>query len=152
MKFGLIGSNIGYSKSKEIFESKGIEYHVYDVSCVEQGLELAIADKLDGFNVTKPFKKDIVKYMDSLMPEAQRIGTVNCVKILNDCFVGENFDGEAFRISLEYYVDNHDDPPGDSNTQSMLRNTDPRSTANRRVCNYRATPKRKITKLHLTEG
>jgi len=44
------------------------------------------------------------------------------------------------------------DPPGDSNTQSMLRNTDPRSTANRRVCNYRATPKRKITKLHLTEG
>ena len=42
------------------------------------------------------------------------------------------------------------DPPGDSNTQSMLRNTDPRSTANRRVCNYRPTPKRKITKLHLT--
>ena len=109
MKFGLIGSNIGYSKSKEIFESKGIEYHVYDVPYVEQGLEMAIADKLDGFNVTKPFKIDIVKYMDSLMPEAQRIGTVNCVKILNDCFVGENFDGEAFRISLEHYVDNHDD-------------------------------------------
>lgn len=109
MKVGLIGSNIWYSKSKEIFESQGIEYKIYDVSYVEQGLELAIADKLDGFNITKPFKKDIVKYMDSLMPEAQRIGTVNCVKIVNDCFIGENFDGEAFRISLDHYVSNHDD-------------------------------------------
>ena len=55
MKFGLIGHNISYSKSKEIFDSMGIEYKVYDVSCVEQGIELAFADKLDGFNVTTPF-------------------------------------------------------------------------------------------------
>lgn len=109
MKFGLIGKNIGYSKSKDLFDQWGIEYKIYDVNNVEQGLELAIADKLDGFNVTKPFKLDIVKYLDCLMPDADRIKSVNCVKILNDTFIGENFDGEAFRISLQHYVDNHDD-------------------------------------------
>ena len=34
MKVGLIGKRIEYSKSKEIFESQGIEYKAYDVSCV----------------------------------------------------------------------------------------------------------------------
>jgi shikimate dehydrogenase len=109
MKFGLIGRNIGYSKSKEIFEAKGIEYHVYDVPYVEQGIEMAIADQLNGFNVTKPFKKDIVKYMDSLLHDAYHTKTVNCVKIIDDRFIGENFDGEAFRNSLEYYLSSHED-------------------------------------------
>ena len=59
MKFGLIGHNIGYSKSKEIFESQGFEYFVYDVPNVEQGLEMVINDRLDGFNVTTPFKTDV---------------------------------------------------------------------------------------------
>ena len=73
MKFGLIGKNIGYSKSKELFEQWNLDYRVYDVDSVEQGLELVIDDKLDGFNVTKPFKKDIIKYLDGLMPNAERI-------------------------------------------------------------------------------
>jgi hypothetical protein len=51
MKFGLIGKNIGYSKSKDLFDQWGIEYKIYDVNNVEQGLELAIADKLDGFKI-----------------------------------------------------------------------------------------------------
>ena len=109
MKFGLIGHNIGYSKSKEIFESQGFEYFVYDVPYVEQGLEMVINDRLDGFNVTTPFKTDIIKYIDLMMPNADKIQSVNCVKILNDCFVGNNFDSDAFRISLEHYIDNHDD-------------------------------------------
>ena len=108
MKFGLIGHNIEYSKSKEIFESQGFEYKVYDVPNVELGLQAAIDDRLDGFNITTPFKNDIIQYMDWLMPNADKTQSVNCVKILNDTFIGENFDSQAFINSLVHYVDNHD--------------------------------------------
>ena len=93
MKVGLIGKGIEYSKSKEIFESQGIEYKAYDVSCVEQGLECVFADKLDGFNVTTPFKHDIIEYLDGLMPEAIKAQSVNCVKIWGDNYIGDTFDG-----------------------------------------------------------
>lgn len=109
MKVGLIGKGIEYSKSKEWFEKQGIEYLVFDVSCVEQGLELAIDNKLDGFNVTTPFKQDIIKYLDGLMPEAIRTKSVNCVKVWNDTLIGDSFDGKAFEITLEHYLSNHDD-------------------------------------------
>lgn len=108
MKFGLIGKNIGYSKSKELFEQWNLDYRVYDVDSVEQGLELVIDDKLDGFNVTKPFKKDIIKYLDGLMPNAERIQSVNCVKVYADTLIGENFDCDAFRNSLCHYISNND--------------------------------------------
>ena len=108
MKFGLIGKNIEYSKSKEIFESQGFEYKIYDVPNVELGLQAAIDDKLDGFNITTPFKHDIIQYMDCLMKNAEKTQSVNCVKILNDMFIGENFDYQAFINSLTHYIDNHD--------------------------------------------
>ena len=108
MKFGLIGHNIEYSKSKEIFESQGFEYKVYDVPNVELGLQAVIDDRLDGFNITTPFKNDVIQYMDWLMPNAEKTQSVNCVKILNDTFIGENFDSQAFMTSLVHYVDNHD--------------------------------------------
>lgn len=109
MKFGLIGHNIGYSKSQQIFESKGIEYEVYDVDHIEQGIELALNDNLSGFNVTTPFKSDILPYLDMLMPTAEITGSVNCVKVISDCYIGESFDGSAFGISLDHYLSNHDD-------------------------------------------
>lgn len=56
--------------------------------------------KFDGFNVTIPYKIDIIDYLDEIDPLAEKIGSVNTVKIENGKFKGYNTDGEGFVISL----------------------------------------------------
>lgn len=55
----------------------------------------------DGFNVTKPYKIDIIKYLDELDEYAELIGAVNTVKICNGLIKGYNTDGTGFLRSLE---------------------------------------------------
>jgi len=60
---------------------------------------------LCGFNVTIPYKVDVMKYLHSIDPVAEGIGAVNNVKIIRDTegikLVGNNTDAPAFRLSLE---------------------------------------------------
>ena len=37
-----------------------------------------------GFNVTIPYKQQIIPYLTDMSAEARNIGAVNCVKILSD--------------------------------------------------------------------
>lgn len=56
--------------------------------------------KFDGFNVTIPYKIDIMDHLDEIDPLAEKIGSVNTVKIEEGRFIGYNTDGEGFVISL----------------------------------------------------
>ncbi|MEY3834971.1 MAG: shikimate dehydrogenase, partial [Bacteroidota bacterium] len=38
---------------------------------------------LDGFNVTIPFKQEIIPHLDGITPEAKAIGAANCVEIID---------------------------------------------------------------------
>jgi len=55
-----------------------------------------------GFNVTHPFKIMIMKYLDKISDEAQRIGAVNTVKINGEELSGFNTDGIGFIRALNY--------------------------------------------------
>ena len=59
---------------------------------------------LEGFNVTIPFKEEILKYVAALSDEAKAIGAVNVVKIINFNnevkLYGDNTDWRGFRDSL----------------------------------------------------
>ena len=60
---------------------------------------------LKGLNVTIPYKKSIIPFLDKLDPVAQRIGAVNTVKIENDgTKIGYNTDYIGFKASLENFL------------------------------------------------
>ena len=71
-----------------------------EIGCVEQLIEQT--QGLMGFNVTIPYKQQIIPYLTSLSAEARNIGAVNCVKLLPDgTRVGYNTDVDGIRISLD---------------------------------------------------
>jgi shikimate dehydrogenase len=45
-------------------------------------------------------KEDIIPYLDQITPQAERIGAVNTVKVVDSILIGHNTDGEGFVQSL----------------------------------------------------
>ena len=86
--FGLTGSPLGHSLSpfihSRLMELCGVNgsYCLYEA---ERGKLAAYYEntlkELDGFNVTIPFKTEIIPLLDSLSEEARLMGTVNTVAV-----------------------------------------------------------------------
>lgn len=114
-QLGLIGRTLGHSFSAkyfaEKFEREGLSeefsyrlFELPDIGDVE-GL-IAENSNLIGFNVTIPYKEQIIPYLDDLSDEAREIGAVNCVKILSDGRrVGYNTDVDGIRLTLDRLLD-----------------------------------------------
>lgn len=89
--FGLIGYPLGHSRSPEIwnhkFETEGIDarYNLYPLPSVSDIVPLTEGTpSLCGFNVTVPYKTEIIPYLYSLSQEASEAGAVNTVLIERD--------------------------------------------------------------------
>jgi len=110
-RFGLIGKNISYSFSKNYFTEKfkllglnNCEYVNYDLEEIKYFSKEVLKDKsiLGGLNVTIPYKELIMPYLDEVDEEANSIGAVNTIKILNDGRLkGFNTDAFGFETSLK---------------------------------------------------
>lgn len=89
---GLIGYPLAHSVSptyfKEKFQREGLadyRYEAFPLSSIELLPEfLAQHPDLCGFNVTIPYKEQIIPYLDEMDEAAREIGAVNCVKILRN--------------------------------------------------------------------
>lgn len=57
--------------------------------------------RLDGFNVTVPFKQEIIPFLDELDEDAERIGAVNTVLNLQGRWKGFNTDGTGYLRSIK---------------------------------------------------
>ncbi len=86
--YGLIGWPLGHSFSATYFnnrfslEGTKAQYQLYPIEHIDKILDIIdIEPNLVGFNVTAPYKKQIIPFMDSLTEEAIRAGAVNTVKI-----------------------------------------------------------------------
>lgn len=106
--YGLIGKNIGYSFSKNYFlkkferEAIRADYVNFDWDNLESLAQLDI-EKLNihGFNVTIPYKTEIIPLLDQISDEAKAIGAVNCIVITeNFKKIGYNTDYIGFEQSL----------------------------------------------------
>ncbi len=111
--FGLIGYPLGHSFSRKYFSEKFVRegitdaiYELFPLDAIQQFTELVEqTNGLEGLNVTIPYKEQIIPLLDSLTPEAQRIGAVNVVKINADkTTTGYNSDYFGFRTTLEGWL------------------------------------------------
>lgn len=100
MKYGLLGEKLGHSFSKEIHNLIGkYQYDLYEKKIDE--IEDFLKSGIDGFNVTIPYKIEIMKYLDEISPIAKKIGCVNTVALKNGKWIGDNTDYFGFKYTLE---------------------------------------------------
>lgn len=79
MKCGLIGEHLTHSFSAIIHaEIADYTYGLFELSPDEVG-SFVKNGELDAFNVTIPYKKTVIPFLDRISPEAMRIGAVNTV-------------------------------------------------------------------------
>jgi shikimate dehydrogenase len=102
--FGLIGNPVRHTKSpfihNTLFKLFGINAVYVPMLIQKEHLENAVngmkAMNVIGFNVTVPYKKDIIKYLDDISNDALLMGAVNTVKNVNGKLKGYNTDAEGF--------------------------------------------------------
>ncbi|MBQ2755214.1 MAG: shikimate kinase [Oscillospiraceae bacterium] len=111
LQFGLIGRKLGHSFSPDIHrmisayldDEHKYEYDLYPME-PEELRSFAENTHLDGFNVTIPYKTDIIPLCAELSPRAKFIGSVNTVKRMpNGTFLGDNTDYFGFDYMLGEY-------------------------------------------------
>jgi shikimate dehydrogenase len=56
--------------------------------------------KLNGVNVTVPFKKKVINYLDDLSLEAEKTQSVNTIYFKNNKVIGHNTDIEGFELAI----------------------------------------------------
>lgn len=56
---------------------------------------------MDGFNVTIPYKTEVIPYLDGLTEEAARIGAVNTVAVREGRRLGYNTDYTGFSRTVD---------------------------------------------------
>lgn len=108
--YGLIGEKLVHSMSPqihaELFKALRVNghYHIFQVK--KHKLSEAVfglsAIGAIGVNVTIPYKVSIMKYLDSLSPEAEKIGAVNTLSFMNGEIKGYNTDYHGFKKALDY--------------------------------------------------
>lgn len=109
-KFGLIGYPLEHSFSKfyftEKFKKEGIQatYENFSLTNIDNLKTILSQNKVDGFNVTIPYKESIIHLLDDIDSEAKIVGAVNFVKISNNQLIGYNTDIIGFEKSFLPFI------------------------------------------------
>jgi shikimate dehydrogenase len=110
---GVIGNPVEHSISPQLHNTLsrylGLDLVYIPMRPEKDQLENAVkglkAINITGFNVTIPFKNDIIKYLDECSEEATLMGAVNTVKNLDGRLYGYNTDAEGFSCSFKMESD-----------------------------------------------
>ncbi|TCZ74523.1 shikimate dehydrogenase family protein [Flaviaesturariibacter aridisoli] len=107
-RFGLIGRTLKHSFSKGYFTDKFLReertdcvYELFELDAIGAfPLLLERHPDLAGLNVTIPYKKEILPFLDLLHPDVQAIGAANTIRFRNGKLEGFNTDWTGFRDAL----------------------------------------------------
>lgn len=101
MQCGLLGRTLGHSYSPQIHAKLGeYRYALYEKEPEELEDFLKNGD-FTGLNVTIPYKKAVIPYLDELSPRAKALGAVNTIVRRTDgSLIGHNTDFFGFEVML----------------------------------------------------
>lgn len=96
----LIGEKLGHSFSADIHKKLGVNYSLQELKSeqLKGFVENCLANY---FNVTIPYKKQIIPYLDIVDESAKKIGAVNTVVIKDGKKCGYNTDYMGFKSLIE---------------------------------------------------
>ena len=102
MRCGLLGRKLGHSYSPQIHKKLAdYDYELFEKE--PQELEAFLkSGSFTGLNVTIPYKKDVIPFLDELSPVAKRLGAVNTILRREDgTLIGHNTDYFGFRYLIQ---------------------------------------------------
>ena len=112
--YGLIGFPLSHSFSKKYFTEKfkkekiNAKYRLFEIEKLDEINKIIKKEKLQGLNVTIPYKEQILAYTNELDETAENIGAVNVLKITHDKdrvhLKGYNTDAIGFEKTIKPYL------------------------------------------------
>ena len=108
-KFLVIGNPIEHSLSPKLHNYWIKKNHIKAIYEKQKLNETDLEDlilqvkrkKIDGINVTVPFKKKVIPFLDKLTLEAEKTQSVNTIYLNNNQIVGHNTDIYGFETSIK---------------------------------------------------
>ena len=85
-------NNINAIYDKKKLDEKDLQSIIYEVK----------EKKINGINVTVPFKKAVIPFLDELSPEAKDTQSVNTIYFQNGITIGHNTDIAGFELAIKY--------------------------------------------------
>ena len=109
-KYIVIGNPIEHSLSPKLHNHWIKENNInaiydkklLDENNIQEVIEELKNEKIHGINVTVPFKKSVIPFLDQLSPLAKEVQSVNTIFKKDNKVIGENTDVGGFKQSLEY--------------------------------------------------
>jgi shikimate dehydrogenase len=111
-RFALIGKKLDYSFSKDFFNHYFLEkklncvYENIEINSITEIATVLKSNKYTGFNVTIPYKEEIIPFLDELSLDAKLIGAVNTIYYKNKQIIGTNTDAFGFQQSIKPFLNN----------------------------------------------
>ena len=113
--FGLIGYPLSHSFSQGYFKDKferenilNAEYANYPIADMSEFAPLwSMDESLEGLNVTIPYKKEVIPFLQHSSAVVQEIHACNCIRKFNNELYGYNTDVIGFEKSLLPFLQPH---------------------------------------------
>ena len=108
---GILGNPVDHSLSPRMhnaaYAALGLDYVYVPFRAMPDGIRGVVRAMrtlgIVGFNVTVPYKQDVVRLVDRVTDTAAAIGAVNTIWRDEDEIVGENTDAEGFVTALRWH-------------------------------------------------
>jgi len=108
-KYLVIGNPIEHSLSPKLhnywIKTNNINAIYEKKKLNENEIERLISEikekNIDGINVTVPFKKSVIPFLDELSIEAEKTQSVNTISLKNNKIIGHNTDIDGFELSMK---------------------------------------------------
>lgn len=102
MEYGLIGEKLGHSYSKIIHEKIDNYYYTLQPLTREEFSSFMEARDFKAINVTIPYKKEVIPYLDEIDENAKKIEAVNTIVNTNGKLKGYNTDFGGLLYTMQH--------------------------------------------------